>query len=170
MRRATSLVGVDISEKGIELLRHQVPGEYVVGNVERLDDLHFGGGVDLVIASELIEHLPNPGLFLTGLRRLMDRTGADALITTPNAYSWSGFAKLALRRREPTHPDHLLLYSPYTLVSSLEAAGLVVSTLHMHDWDRGSGARARALGLVAGAVRWRNPYLGVGLIARARPG
>ena len=170
MRVATELTGVDISEPGIALLRVRVPGRYEVGNVERLDDVPVPDAVDLVIASELIEHLPNPGRFLAGLGRLLERTGASALITTPNAYSWAAFAKLAVRRREATHPDHVLLYSPYTLVHALQGAGLRVEALHMHDWERGGGGRDCALGAIAGVARRWNPYLGVGLVARVAAG
>lgn len=163
---ASSLVGVDISEPGIELLRERVPGAYEVGDVQALATVPLPNEVDVVVASELIEHLPNPGLFLVGLRDLLAARGATGIITTPNAYGWVSFAKLARRRREPTHPDHVLVYSPYTLVNALQAAGLVVDELWMHDWDRPPGVTNRVRGIVARAVRRWNPYLSPGLVVR----
>jgi hypothetical protein len=164
-RVATELTGVDISASGIELLREALPGRYEVGDVEDLRSLSLPAGVDVVIASELIEHLSNPGRFLDGLRGLLEATGAVGIVTTPNAYSWVGFSKMAIRRREPTHPDHLILYSPYTLVASLERAGLRVDSLLVHDWDRAKGWRDRVRGLVTKPVLWWSPHLGVGLVA-----
>ena len=161
-----ALVGVDISASGIDLLRVRVPGDYEVGDVQALGDVPLPDAVDVVIASELIEHLPSPGLFLAGLRELLASRGATGIITTPNAYGWVSFGKLALRRKEPTHPDHVLVYSPYTLVNALRAAGLSVDELYMHDWERPPGAANRARGLLARAVRRWNPYLSPGLVVR----
>lgn len=163
---AATLVGVDISESGIELLRRRVPGDYEVGDVQALAAVPLPSEVDVVIASELIEHLPSPGLFLAGLRDVLARTGATGIITTPNAYGWVSFAKIALRRREPTHPDHVLVYSPYTLVNALRASGLVVDELWMHDWERPPGLANRLRGALAGAVRRWNPHLSPGLVVR----
>lgn len=167
-RVATELTGVDISADGIELLRDALPGRYEVGDVEDLRSISVPAEVDVVIASELIEHLQNPGRFLDGLRGLLEATGAVGIVTTPNAYSWVGFGKMAIHRREPTHPDHLILYSPYTLVASLERAGLRVDSLLVHDWDRAKGWRDRVRGLVTKPVLWWSPHLGVGLVACVR--
>jgi len=165
---AAELTGVDISASGIDLLRRVLPGRYEVGDVEDLGAMALPSELDLVIASELIEHLPNPGRFLEGFRALLASTGAQGIITTPNAYGWVGFAKMAARRREPTHPDHLLLYSPYTFVAALSRAGLVVDELLVHDWDRAGGWGNRLRGVLTRPVlRW-SPHLGVGLIARVR--
>ncbi|HJR25989.1 MAG TPA: methyltransferase domain-containing protein [Acidimicrobiales bacterium] len=163
---ATHLVGVDISAPGIALLEERVPGEYRVGDVQDLASVPLPDDVEVVIASELIEHLPSPGLFLVGLRELLASRGATALITTPNAYGWVAAAKLALRRREPTHPDHVLVYSPYTLVHAVEAAGLRVDAFWMHDWRRPPGLVNRLRGSVAALVRRWNPYLSPGLVVR----
>jgi 2-polyprenyl-3-methyl-5-hydroxy-6-metoxy-1,4-benzoquinol methylase len=165
---ADSLVGVDISQDGLDLLRERLPGEYVHGDVERLDSVALPRRIDLVIASELIEHLPNPGAFLTGLRGLLADRHAEALVTTPNSYGWVSFAKLAVRRREPVHPDHLMVYSPYTLAQTLRVSGLELCDLWVHDWARGSALRERLRQYVSDGIGRFNPYLGVGLVARVR--
>jgi SAM-dependent methyltransferase len=165
---ARSLVGVDINRDGIALLEDRLPGSYLVGDVERLDELELPSDTELVVASELIEHLANPGRFLAQLREYLRRTDARAIITTPNAYGWVGFVKMAARRREPTHPDHVLVYSPYTLDAALRAAGLHVEQLWMHDWARGGGVADRLRDAATTLVRRWNPYLAVGLVAEVR--
>jgi SAM-dependent methyltransferase len=165
---ARSLVGVDISPEGIALLEARLPGSYVVGDVERLDELQLPADAELVVATELIEHLGSPGRFLRQLREYLAHTGAQAIITTPNAYGWVSFLKMATRRREPTHPDHVLLYSPYTLVAALRGAGLQVEHLWMHEWTREGGMGNRLRDAATGVVRRWNPYLAVGLVAEVR--
>lgn len=166
---AAELVGVDLSEAGTARLAERVPGAYLVGDVEELGRIGLPESCDLVIAGELIEHLPNPGRFLDELRAYLATSGATAILTTPNAYAWMGFARFAIGRREPTHPDHLLIYSPTTLVRVLEHAGLEVVAFHGHRWEVGRGLRQRLRGLLDSALlRW-NPWLAVGLVVEVRP-
>jgi 2-polyprenyl-3-methyl-5-hydroxy-6-metoxy-1,4-benzoquinol methylase len=164
---AAEVIGVDISEAGLQRLEEAVPGRYLHANVEHLDELDDLGEFDIIVGSELIEHLANPGLFLRGLRRLLigSNSQATAIITTPNSYSWSHFLRLALMKKEWTHPDHQLMFSPYTLVQALRGAGLSVEELLMHRWRRGLRLRERGLALADNAVLRFNPFLASGLIA-----
>ncbi len=57
--------------------------------VNRTDDL-IGLEVDVVIASEVIEHVENPLEFLLLLRSLLHTTG-KLLLTLPNGYGWFEF-------------------------------------------------------------------------------
>jgi predicted TPR repeat methyltransferase len=169
---ATRVIGVDISADGLATLADAIPGEYVHGDVEHLDDLDLPV-VDLVIAAEIIEHLGSPGLFLEGLRRYLARSGATAIITTPNAFSWRTNGTFLVARRELTHPDHRLVYTPATLARALELAGLEVRARYAHTWrtTMRTGARRRAIDLLDRALlRW-NPWLSVGLVVEvaARP-
>lgn len=165
---ATELTGVDISLDGLREIERLVPGRYIHGDVEHLDDLDLPE-VDLVIAAELIEHLGAPSHFLEGLRRYLDKVGAPAVITTPNAYSWRHFAFVAARRPEQVHEDHRLLYSLATLERSLAAADLEIHRLMVHTWRDSATLRGKAVGLVDRALlRWQ-PLLAVGLVAEVAP-
>lgn len=165
---AAELVGVDISAAGIELMRTLVPGPYEVGDVEHLGDLDLPE-CDLVIAAEIIEHLGSPGLFLSGLRDYLAGTGASALITTPNALGWRIMAKWTMRRREVTHPDHRLIYTPTTLLRTMELSGLRVDGLWSHTWmdDRLAGKQRAVDAVDRTLLRW-NPWMGVGIIVEVR--
>ncbi|MGK2948768.1 MAG: class I SAM-dependent methyltransferase [Acidimicrobiales bacterium] len=164
---ASELTGLDISRDGIALMERLVPGRYIVADAEHLGDVSLPD-VDLVVAAEMIEHLGSPHLFLTGLRDVLAESGASAVITTPNAYSWRHFAAVALRRQEQVHQDHRLLYSATTLIRSLEAAGLQVDDLRFHTWLRSRQLRSRLGALIDRAVlRWE-PRLAVGLIVECR--
>lgn len=62
---AREVYGVDISEKGLRLLREAGIDNLVLGNVEHLDQLSElqGKDFDVIVAAKIIEHLNNPGLF-----------------------------------------------------------------------------------------------------------
>jgi len=165
MHNAKELVGVDISASGLQLLRELLPGNYVEGDVHRLNALELPESCDLVLAPEIIEHLEAPGVFLDELRRYLVRSGATAIITTPNSYSWTHNVRFALRRREWVHPDHRVVYSPRTLLRSLELADLRCTNLYVHAWKRERRGLRGLLGLVdRGILAW-NPLLGIGLVA-----
>lgn len=168
-RCAKRLIGVDISAESLQMLGEIVPGEYVTGDIEEMDGLDLPP-VDLVIASEVIEHLGSPGRFLAGLQRYLDRTGASAIITTPSAYSWRALATLLLRRRDRVHPDHLVVFTPVTLVKSLERAGLTVSSFKVHvGSERPRSAVGRVAVLLDKLILRINPFLGVGLVVEVTP-
>ncbi len=161
---ASSLVGVDISKPGLDLLGEICPGSYVHGDVERLDELEFDD-FDLVVAAELIEHLGRPAAFLGHLRNLLERHNAEAILSTPNAYSWAAFTRFAKSGVEATHPDHRLCYSPATLEESLRRAGIRPTERFSHGWQRdGRSLRARAVGYADRVIQSRRPWLGTGLV------
>lgn len=168
MQVTDALVGVDLSPTGLRLMRELLPGDYLEGDVHQLSALALPASCDLVLAPEIIEHLAAPGVFLDELRSYLVRSGATAIVTTPNSYSWTHNVRFALRRREWVHPDHRVVYSPTTLLRSFELAGLACTSLYVHAWDR-SRPRDRVLNLVdRGVLAW-NPLLGVGLVAAVAP-
>jgi 2-polyprenyl-3-methyl-5-hydroxy-6-metoxy-1,4-benzoquinol methylase len=73
--------GIDISEKSIALAKKEFGDHYENSTIERLS----GGAdkYDLIIATELIEHLDQPSIFLDRCRELLADNGA-IIITTPN--------------------------------------------------------------------------------------
>ncbi|MBV9215697.1 MAG: methyltransferase domain-containing protein, partial [Acidobacteria bacterium] len=91
---------------------------------------------DVIVAGEVIEHLNNPGLFLTGVKKLMS-PDTKLLITTVNAYCGFRGIYYALRGRrgvaEPIHPDHISYYSYSTLRHLLDRHDLRVENFLYYD-------------------------------------
>jgi SAM-dependent methyltransferase len=77
--------------------------------------------VQVVVAGELIEHLPDALGFLMRLRALLP--GRELIATTPNATSLANVL-LAFVNRESMHRDHLQVYSFKTLATLCSRAGL----------------------------------------------
>jgi hypothetical protein len=77
---------------------------------------------DVIVAGELIEHLPNPLAFLQSLRAQNALRNKTFLLTTPNATALHN-CLIALTKRESTHPDHLTILSYKTLSTLCRRAG-----------------------------------------------
>lgn len=75
---------------------------------------------DLILCGEVVEHLSNPGWFLTRLARQYPRV--PVLITVPNAFTSRGSGHLKAGV-ENVNVDHVSWYSPRTLRTLLERAG-----------------------------------------------
>jgi 2-polyprenyl-3-methyl-5-hydroxy-6-metoxy-1,4-benzoquinol methylase len=120
------LVGVDIDEPSLIWLQERMPHQKLLfADAHHLTDC-FGPDVrfDLILAGDVIEHLPNPGLFLESARSVL-ASGGRILITTANAFPVVGFAK-ALLDHEAVHPEHTAYFSYSTLRCLCELCGLRV--------------------------------------------
>jgi SAM-dependent methyltransferase len=136
---ARELYGIDADPAGIDILRSHGATNILRGDLEHLAELDLNRTFDVVIAGEMIEHLSNPGLFLTGIRRFM-RPGSKLVITTINAYCGMRFLYYGLRGRkgavEPVHPDHVAYYSYSTLKLLAERHGMQVDRFLFYDIGR----------------------------------
>ncbi len=110
---AGELIGLDSASAAVEQLKAEfgVKGIYV-GDAERLDLLDKGL-FDVIVAGEIIEHLPCPGSFLASARRVLEENGS-LIITGPNAFCLRKLLQVA-RGRESVHEDHVAYYSHSTL-------------------------------------------------------
>lgn len=119
---ASSLVGIDLDEPGVQLADQAGYEAYVVDcrDPEAVAALALEPA-DLVIAGEVIEHLDDPGAFLQGLHPLVKPTGR-LVITTPNASGLLNSAA-ALVGAEINHPDHVVLFSWRTLTNLMARHG-----------------------------------------------
>jgi len=91
---------------------------------------------DVIVAGEMIEHLNNPGLFLTGIQRFMN-ADTRLVLTTINAYCGMRWFWYGLRGRrgkqEPVHPDHVAYYSYSTLSVLVKRHGLDIDSFMFYD-------------------------------------
>lgn len=129
MRRGCYVVGVDLSEQGITLARQTYPQarfEILAADkdvLNRLEEEPF----DLVISTEVVEHLYDPRAYAAGCFAAL-RPGGRFICSTP----YHGYLKnlvLALAGKWDSHADplwdggHIKLWSQRTLSALLEEAG-----------------------------------------------
>jgi Methyltransferase domain len=129
--------GIDIDTQGIQLLRSHGFGNLFVGDVcdPRTSSLLPPCDFDLVLVSEVIEHLENPGLFLRALRNYMDGSPSQILVTVPNAFRLVTLLKL-LHGVEYVHPDHNYYFSYHTLCALLSKTGFQVTNVCVYSSQR----------------------------------
>jgi len=136
---ARELHGLDADAEGLARLAARGHAHLHQGDLEALDTLGLDAGFDVIVAGEIVEHLSNPGRFLTGVQSLM-RPETTLIITTVNAYCGLRNAQYFLRgrggRQEPVHPDHVAYYSQSTLTHLVKRAGLDVTFAAFYDVGR----------------------------------
>ena len=78
---------------------------------------------DVVVASQVIEHLQKPKVLISETYRVL-KPGGYAILSTPNLSSWHNLAFLLLGLQPPglsTNHDHIFLLTTKGLLSLLEA-------------------------------------------------
>lgn len=121
---AREVVGIDNSSKVPDEGLHLFPNSAIYrGDIFELEPvLARHGDPEVVVAGELIEHLPNTLQFLQSLKRACGPATPEVILTTPNACSWHNIV-LGLVGRESMHRDHLHVYSYKTLNTMFQRAG-----------------------------------------------
>src|SRR5688572_15016656 len=85
-RHASELYGFDFDQQGIDVLSGEGVANLYQADLENLDAVDLNETFDVILAGEMIEHLNNPGLFLTGIKRFMNPS-TKLVVTTINAYN-----------------------------------------------------------------------------------
>lgn len=127
------LWGADIDQAGIEFLQAQGFPHLIAGDIcdpATLAQLS-GQSFDLVLATEVVEHLPNPVQFLQAARQLLTPGRTELIVTVPNAFRIETLLWL-LRGVEFVHPDHNYWFSYVTAVNLLRKSGLHVTEVYVY--------------------------------------
>ena len=115
--------GVDLSADGIREAEKHAPGRCFRGTLDDVEEL-ARRRFDVIFASHLIEHIPEPQAFIETLVSRLNEGGIVVLVT-PNIESW--LARISGRRWVSFKiPEHVAYYTPATISHLLESAGLEV--------------------------------------------
>ncbi|MEI7719908.1 MAG: methyltransferase domain-containing protein [bacterium] len=113
---AADVYGIDL---GISPEYKQDP-HYMEASAENFS---FPLKFDVIFAGDLIEHLSNPGLFLSCCKEQLKPNGR-LILTTPNVFNLFNLTE-KLTKREPTvNPDHTFYFNSKTLLKLLEKNGI----------------------------------------------
>lgn len=140
---AAECVGTDYDEVGIKEMReagYDVVHADITGD---LSPLLERGPFDVVVAGEIIEHLPSPQLLLASARELL-RPGGKLVLTTPNPFAPRRVRAGALGITWE-NVDHIHYAFPSGMVEMADRTGLVLTRFGTVGWPgQGSGARLMA--------------------------
>ena len=115
---AFSVDGVDIDSEGITKLREK---GY---NIFSPDELKSTGRMyDIIVMSDVIEHVDDPVAFLKFYSVFLSKTGR-IIITTPNAHGIRNFTSILIRNSYSVNPEHTFWFCPKTMLEVTSRAGL----------------------------------------------
>lgn len=109
---AQRCVGFDFSKEGLAMMRQAGFDNLIQGDACRLSEF-VHESFDFIVAGEVVEHLPNPGMFFSEAARCL-KPGGAVFVTVPNAFNILRILRL-LRGREVVHRDHCFYFSAKTL-------------------------------------------------------
>ena len=113
------LVGVDVNDRRVKKLQGR-GFDVTVGDAQVLPASL--GLFDVVVAGELIEHLENPGLFLSGVQDVL-RPGGRLILTTPNVLGALFWLKYGVFCCPDPWPEHVIYFSRPSIVRLLVRMG-----------------------------------------------
>jgi len=119
------IVGVDVLEAEIEKMRREGYDVYV----DDAEDLELDMEFDVVVAGEVIEHLADPGTFLTNIVDNLRPNGV-LILTTPNPDGFAYFRKALLD--QSNNPTHTCWIDPFNLERLVEIADV---TADVESWE-----------------------------------
>jgi len=121
----SELYGLDSSEEGIGIMKKYGIKNVVVGDIyDFYNDKNFTEKkFDVLVVSEVIEHLLNPGLALESIEKYILKTnpGCEIIFTVPNYHNFFFTFLSGLRSREIVHYDHKFYFSYRTFRNLLES-------------------------------------------------
>jgi SAM-dependent methyltransferase len=129
--RRWDVFGIERSALAVEQARengfdHVVEGDFVTAP-------YAEGFFDVIVMSELIEHLPDPLPFLSAARKFL-RPGGLLYLTTPNGAGLSGRV-LSSDWTVVAPPEHLQLFSPESLRATLGRCGFADVTINTEGFN-----------------------------------
>ena len=111
--KAKRVIGIDSSEQIRSEIKTGLRSRIIKKDLYDLDKYFASANkVDVIVAGELIEHIPDVSKFLQLMKGLYP--GKTLLLTTPNATSLTNVL-LAFFDRESSHKDHIQIFSYKTL-------------------------------------------------------
>lgn len=135
-----SVVGVEFDPVSVELARSKQLDVFL----GTLEDVRFSAErFDAVVASHVIEHVPEPKAFLRECARVL-RPGGRLILTTPNSRSL-GHRLFASNWRGLEPPRHLALFGPKALKRLADEAGF--RRVHVKTTSRGGQIISQSLRL-----------------------
>jgi SAM-dependent methyltransferase len=157
---ARDLTGLDLDCGSLAILRARGHRHLVCANAERFA---LRKRFDVIVAGEIIEHLDNPGAFLTACREHLTPDGR-LVLTTPNTFSVNNLIKGLVVGRVGLFHEHVNAYTVELLAELLRRHAFRLTDI-AYCTERNPGLKNRIFRLLS---RLR-PTWSEGLVVVAQP-
>jgi len=135
------LYGIDYCEESIKIMKDGGIKDVFVGDIYNLhnDENVLNKKFDVLVISEIIEHLVNPGLALESIEKYILKTNSDCevIFTVPNYHNFFFSFMSGLRGKEAVHYDHKFYFSYRTFRGLLENYMYKVEDFHFVTYGKG---------------------------------
>jgi 2-polyprenyl-3-methyl-5-hydroxy-6-metoxy-1,4-benzoquinol methylase len=136
------------------------------------ESFSFERKFDAVFAGDLIEHLTNPGLFLSNVKKHLNKEGR-LIITTPNTFNLFLIAGKIMRFEPPINPDHTFYFNTRTLEILLGKCGFEVEEfgfVYTLDYDLKESFKKKCLNIFYKVLSFFTPkyYETVVVVAKVK--
>ncbi len=128
---AKKCLGIDINEKSIDYIRKEFGYKDVIVHDIVENDIPTKIRIekwDYMVVGEILEHIDNPVLFLSMIKKRYSSFLTKLIITVPNAFSYNNF-KHSFKNTEFINSDHRYWFTPYTLSKIIFSSGMSVEEL-----------------------------------------
>jgi len=122
---ADKVIGVDISQEGINYIKNEIGVANVVCadiTTDSIPELE-GEQWDYMILGEIIEHVDNPIQFLNSILKKYKGIVNKIYITAPNIMVRNRFEHMINTSSELINTDHRFWFTPFTLAKVMTLAG-----------------------------------------------
>jgi hypothetical protein len=160
---ASQCIGLDIDDEAVSFLS----GKFGISQLYKHDVITdepleriTSETWDLFIIGEVLEHIDNPVLFLSEIRKKYGPYVREFVITVPNAWDYEN-VRFLFRSIECVNTDHRYWFTPFTLSKVCSRAGFKVKECNFIS--NGISGRKKAF------ILRRFPFLQSGLIVTLTP-
>lgn len=126
---AKKLVGVDVDFEGLNHLQLlYADKDFLCGDISTSREVQqelINYQPEYLLIPDVLEHIENSRDFLVGIEKVLSKTGAIAVFTTPNMFALKTFIPVFFGL-DFTHPDHCSVHNEFTIVHALNDAGLEI--------------------------------------------
>lgn len=161
---AQSVTGIDVDEDSVRYAQ-QHGYDLLVADCE---DSPFNTMFDVIVISDVIEHLNSPGRALAHLSKFLDR-GGSLILTTPNASAANLTYRAAFNKPLHVYWDHVATYLPEHIQVLGGRHGLQLSEVHFFDHFDARTATTRAKSRVFRAITKVAPRFASAFLAVLEP-
>jgi SAM-dependent methyltransferase len=150
---ASQLVGLDYAREAVNKLNKE-GWEIQYADAQNFDlTAQYPEKFDVILAADVIEHLPNPGAFLTCARKHLSPNGI-VIIATPHAHSFAYFLEILCFGEERVNDTHTMTFSRKNMQVLLTSSGLYEKEFHWLIEDSSKWATGTKDYLLKKAFLW----------------